>query len=97
MGAVSEHLVRVEWWDHSSTGFGWEPVEDMRGQSLDRCVSVGKVIGSHPDRIVLAAAWIPGREPREDVSHVQIIARRCVISVRRLVTRAGPNAKRRKR
>lgn len=84
---MSEHLVRVEWWDHSSTAIGWEPRERMEGESLDRCVTVGKLIATHPDRLIIASAWVPGREPKEDVSHVGIIARRCVISIRRLFTK----------
>jgi hypothetical protein len=92
-----EHLVRVEWWDHSSTAIGWEPIEKMADEPLDRCVSVGRVIASHPDRIILASAWVPGRDPKEDVSHVAIIARRCIISIRRLVEREPKRKKGKKK
>lgn len=85
-----EHLVRVEWWDHAGTAMGWEPVKQMVLEELDRCVSVGKVIASYPDRIILASSWVTGRVPNKDVSHVAIIARRCVISIRRLVERSKP-------
>lgn len=84
---MRERLVLVEWLDHSSTAIGWEPVEKMRDESLDRCVTIGKVIGTHRDRIVLASSWVPGRKPDQDVSHVSIIARRCIVRMRVLSER----------
>lgn len=93
-----DELVIVEWWDHSSTAIGWEPRERMEGQTLDRCISVGRVIASHPDRIVLASSWVPTdgeARPKEDVGHVAILARACIISVRKLRP-AGKGRKKKK-
>lgn len=82
-----ERIVRVEWWDHTNasggTGGPWSRRDDALDTKLARNVSVGNLIGRDRQALYVAGTWAAD-DKDDDVGHVMVIVRRCVISIRRL-------------
>lgn len=85
---MAEHLVRVEWWDHTEaragTGGPWSDKADAVKTQLARNVTAGLLIGTTRDALYVAGTW-SGDDDGDSVGHVMVIVRRCVINIRRLV------------
>lgn len=84
-----ERIVRVEWWDHAGTDGAWKSLTEARKETPERNVTVGLWLNSDRRSIRIAGTFdAQNLEGHQGVSHVSIILKSAVVSIRRLVERS---------
>jgi hypothetical protein len=87
---VSERIVRIEWLDHAATSGGWKSIDEAREETPARNVTVGLWLNSDKTCVRIGSTWdAEDLADHEGVSHVSVILKSCIVSVRRLVERSN--------
>ena len=72
-------LVRVEWEDSSSRSRIWNPVESLKEGANERCTSIGYLVHSDTECVVVAA-----HKGSYDYAGDMRIPKRAIVKMRRL-------------